>query len=71
MASNDLALEALLAVKRDVAPELDEDLLIKCYELQKKHQFDRDRQPCSLAMDRLVEDEVSKLVLAASKVASK
>jgi hypothetical protein len=60
MADIDLALETLLAVKADIAPDLDDDLLRRCYALQKKHQFDRDRGPSTQAMDRLIDECVQK-----------
>ena len=41
--SDDLALDALLGIKLNVAPELSTNLLKKCYDLQKRHQFDHDR----------------------------
>jgi hypothetical protein len=62
MATDDLPLEALLAVRSDVAPDLDSQLLRNCYELQKKHQFDHDRGPSTQAMERLIEEEVARLV---------
>ena len=60
--SDDLALETLLAVRREIAPDLDEDLLRRCYEIQKKHQFARERSHSAQAMDRLIEDRVNALV---------
>jgi hypothetical protein len=62
MMVNDLALETLLSVRADVAPDLDEQLLRSCYAIQKKHQFERDRGPSSQAMDRLIDDRVGTLV---------
>lgn len=62
MPDSDLALETLLAVKSDVAPDLDAELLKRCYDLQKRHQFDRDRGPSTQAMERLIEASVQKLV---------
>lgn len=60
--SDDLALETLLSVRLEIAPELDEDLLRRCYEIQKKHQFARERSHSAQAMDRLIEDRVDALV---------
>lgn len=60
--SDDLALETLLAVRLEIAPDLDEDLLRRCYEIQKKHQFARERSHSAQAMDRLIEDRVNALV---------
>lgn len=60
--SDDLALETLLAVRLEIAPDLDENLLRQCYEIQKKHQFARERSHSAQAMDRLIEDRVNALV---------
>jgi hypothetical protein len=62
MANDDLVLETLLSVKADIAPDVDTILLKNCYELQKKHQFDQDRGYSTQAMDRLIEDEVARIV---------
>lgn len=60
--SEDLALETLLAVRAELAPDLDEELLRRCYEIQKKHQFSKDRSHSAQLLDRLVEDRVNALV---------
>lgn len=60
--SDDLALETLLAVRAEIAPDLDEQLLRSCYALQKQHQFNRDRSQSAQAMDRLVEDRVKAIL---------
>jgi len=60
--SDDLALETLLAIRSEIAPDLDEDLLRRCYEIQKKHQFARERSHSAQAMDRLIEERVNSLV---------
>ena len=60
--SDDLALETLLAVRLEIAPDLDEDLLRRCYEIQRKHQFARERSHSAQAMERLIEDRVNALV---------
>lgn len=57
--SDDLALETLLAVRGEIAPDLDEQLIRQCYALQKKHQFDRERSQSVQAMERLIDDHVS------------
>jgi hypothetical protein len=59
--TTDLVLETLLTVQREVAPDLDEQLLRQCYEIQKKHQFDRDRGAVTQAMDRLIDDRTKTL----------
>jgi hypothetical protein len=38
----DLPLEILLRTAHDIAPELPEDLIVKCYEIQRVCQFDRE-----------------------------
>lgn len=59
--ASDIVLDTLLAVQREVAPELDEDLVRACYEVQKKHQFDRDRGVPTQAMDRLIDNRANVL----------
>lgn len=51
----DDALEVLLEVRETAAPELDEVLLRECYAIQKRFQFDRDREVPLDATRRLVE----------------
>lgn len=65
--SDDLALETLLAVRAEIAPDLDEQLLRSCYALQKKHQFDRERSQSAQAMDRLIEDRVKEALEGAGE----
>ena len=60
--SDDLALETLLAVRKEVAPDLDENLLRECYLIQRKYQFNRDRAQSSVAMERLVDEAVASAV---------
>lgn len=57
--ATDLVLETLLAVHREVAPDIDDALVRQCYEIQKKHQFDRDRGVPTKAMDRLIDDRAN------------
>ena len=59
--SDDLALETLLAVRAEHAPDLDEQLVRSCYEIQQKHQFDKDRTAASRAMEALIEERVKAL----------
>ena len=61
--SSDMALAALLAVAREVAPDLPEDLLRKTYAIQRAHQFDHDRTVSLQAMQRLVEEYVNASTL--------
>lgn len=52
----DLALQTLLSVRAEIAPDIDEDLLKNCYAIQKRHQFNSDRTQSSVAMERLIDD---------------
>ncbi len=54
----DMVWKAFFATARDVAPNLSEDFLRKAYEIQKRHQFSRDRSESMLLMERLVEYEL-------------
>lgn len=65
--NDDLALEALLAIRAEIAPDLDEELLRKCYDIQKKHQYARDRSHTARAMDRLIDERVNALVESSSE----
>jgi len=54
----DLALQTLLAIRAEAAPDVDETLLRQCYAIQRKHQFNADRSQSSAAMERLIDDAV-------------
>jgi len=56
--SDDLALQTLLAVRADLAPNVDEALLRACYAIQRRHQFNIDRAQSSIAMERLIDAAV-------------
>lgn len=56
--SEDMAWDALAATAREVAPELSEEFLRKAYEIEKRHQFFRDRDEPLLLLDRLIESEL-------------
>ena len=56
---DDLALQTLLLVRDEVAPDLDEDLLKDCYAIQRRHQFSSDRTQSSVAMERLIDQAVA------------
>ena len=60
--SDDLAIETLLAVGAQLAPDLEIDLLKRCYAIQKAHQFALDRSQSAHAMDRLIEERVNTLI---------
>jgi hypothetical protein len=55
----DLALETLLSMRSDAAPDLDEGLVRACYAIQKRHQFDESRGASAQAMDRLIEEALN------------
>jgi hypothetical protein len=61
MADEDLTLETLLAVRETLCPTLDEDLLRKCYLIQKRFQFSEDRSISANAMERLIDEQVKAL----------
>ncbi len=58
---NDMALTALLKAAAEVEPDLSQDLLLKSYAIQRKHQFDREdsretsMQDLKVLLDTLVE----------------
>lgn len=56
--SDDLALQTLLAVRAEIAPNVDEGLLRACYAIQRRHQFNSDRNQSSVAMERLIDEAV-------------
>jgi|JI8StandDraft_2_1071088.scaffolds.fasta_scaffold699396_2 hypothetical protein len=60
--SDDLAIETLLAVSAELAPDLEIELLKRCYAIQKAHQFALDRTQSTQAMDRLIEDRVNRIM---------
>lgn len=55
----DLALQTLLQVRAEIAPDLDEELLKDCYAIQRRHQFSSDRTQSSVAMERLIDQAVA------------
>lgn len=57
---NRLGLETLLEVKTELGVDLDDELLIACFEIQQKYQFNYDRTLSTQAMNRLIEDRVEK-----------
>lgn len=56
--ADDMAWKALVDTAREVAPELDEDFLRKAYEIQRRHQFSRDRAESFLLLERLIESRI-------------
>ena len=65
--SDDLALQTLLAVRAEVAPNVDEALLRACYAVQRRHQFSSDRAQSSVAMERLIDEAVDASIQGASE----
>ena len=61
MTDDDLALETLLQVAQEIAPDIDSDLLRQCYAIQKKYQFSADRGPSVSAMERIIDAQVDKV----------
>ena len=58
--AGDMALDTLLSIGREVAPELPEALLRRVFALQVVHQFDADRAASSLELQRAVQDFVGQ-----------
>ena len=56
--AEDMAWKALVDTARDVAPDLGEDFLRKAYEIQRRHQFSRDRSESFLLMERLIDSQL-------------
>lgn len=63
----DHGLDALLAVRAQIAPDLPEDLLRQCYGIQRQFQFDRDEQLPIVHTRRLVEGFVEREAAERSK----
>lgn len=63
----DLALATLKAVAMEDDSGLPLDLVVKLYQLQKKHQFDADRGASVQEMQRLLEQYVDSLDEGGSK----
>jgi len=57
----DIALEILLGLRLEVAPDLPEELIRACYFVQKNNQFTSDRSVPMTEMERLIDSEVEKL----------
>lgn len=56
--SNDMALNTLLSVAKEIGSELPEELLRKVFALQRVHQFDVDRDVSMQELQRLIEDHI-------------
>lgn len=62
MSGEDLTLETLLAVRGEVAVDLDESLLKRCYQIQKQFQFSDDRSLAAAEMEKLIDAHVKALI---------
>jgi hypothetical protein len=51
----------LLAARSEVAPDLDEELLRRCYAIQQKYQFSDDRSLSATAIERLIDAKVEQI----------
>jgi hypothetical protein len=58
---SDYGLSTLLGVLGSHRGEVSEELVRKCYEIQKKYQYEADRDTPLQIMMQLVEKEISKL----------
>ena len=58
----DMALQALLLISKEMDSGLPEDLILKAYAIQRRHQFDHDaeREASLQEMQRLVEQYVGQ-----------
>lgn len=56
----ELGLETLLAVRRELSVDINDDILKAFFEIQKKYQFSHDRTLSTQAVDRLIEHYVEK-----------
>lgn len=56
---DDLALQTLLAVQAEIAPDFDNQILRSCYAIQRRHQFNGDRTQSYVAMERLIDEQVA------------
>lgn len=66
MNEDDLAFDTLQAVRAELAPEIDADLIQKCYSIQKSNQFSSDRSISLNLMDRLIDEYVDKIMATRS-----
>lgn len=69
--SEDPVLETLLAVRAELSPDLDEDLVRSCYAIERQHQFSRDRALPSQALDRLIDEHVKQAMIVEGGAADK
>lgn len=60
--ANDMALDTLLSVARDIAPEVPEDLLRRVFTLQRAHQFDTERDVSLKDLQSAIDDFIGQSV---------
>jgi hypothetical protein len=58
---SDIALEILIALREEVAPDLSEDLIRACYFVQRNNQFNSDPSVPVAEMEKLIDAEVERL----------
>lgn len=56
----DHALTVLEKIRKGAYPNLSQALLRQCYEIQKKHQYERDELVALQELQRLVESEIDR-----------
>lgn len=60
--ADDMVLETLLSVGRELCPDLPDSLLRRVFELQRVHQFDSDRAASLAELQHAVEEFVAQTV---------
>ena len=62
VSEEDLAFDTLRVVRAELTPDLDAQLVEKCYAIQKAHQFHADRSTSAQLMDRLIDEYVDAIM---------
>lgn len=57
--SEDMALDALLAARSEIVPELNMEIIRQAYAIERAHQFDEARETPLKGLQKLVEDIVA------------
>lgn len=60
--SEDMALDALLAARSEIAPELNTEIVLQAYAIERAHQFEDAREMPLKRLQKLVEDLVATSV---------
>ena len=58
---DDIGLDILLEAKAELNINLDDEILIKFYRVQKNYQFNSDQSACLQATEKLVENYVTQI----------